>query len=297
MATLLSLIIRDMRFLFPRDFPRLHLPLVASIYLRFRAENMGMVSAALAFTTLLALVPLVTVIVSMVSALPYFDVLLGRLDGFFVDVVLPGMSGRTVAGYVMVFVQKSRKLTGMGLFLLAAASFFLLSTIERVFNHLWRAKRPRPLVRRIPLYLLVMVFGPVLMGAIAGIMSYVVTTSLGFFDEPAWVGRSALKYSSLLLLCGFFTFLYHTVPNAKVKVSDAFYGALLATGIFAVMQKGFELYVMKFATYSTVYGSFAALPIFLLWLYLSWVVIMVGALLAVTLGDPPFGREKSLASV
>ena len=255
-----------------------------TLYTRFREENMAMVSAALAFTTLLALVPLVTVAISLLSALPYFDVVVGRLDGFFMDGLLPSKTGKTIATYVMTFVQKSRKLTGMGLFLLGVTSFFLLGTIERTFNHLWRAKRPRPLLRRLRLYTTVIVFGPILLGAMAAVMSYVVTTSLGFFDEPGWVRREVLKYSSLVLLCSFFMFLYHSVPNARVKKMHALIGSVFATLLFALMQKGFEVYLTKLSVYSTMYGSFSALPIFLVWLYLSWVVIMVGALLVATLG-------------
>lgn len=262
---------------------------------RFREENMGMVSAALAFTTLLALVPLVTVMMSVVSAFPLFDVLVGRLDGFFIDIILPSKSGKTITTYIMTFAQKSRKLTGMGLVLLGVTTFFLLHTIERTFNHLWRAKQPRPLLRRIRLYITVIVFGPLLLGAMAGAMSYAVTASLGFFDEPSWVRREVLKYAALILLCGFFVFLYQAVPNAKVNRLHALQGGLLATLLFALMQKGFELYLTKFAAYSTIYGSFAALPIFLVWLYLSWVVIMIGALWVASLGGvhPQAGTAKT----
>lgn len=259
-------------------------PLLRTLRLRFRDENMAMVSGALAFTTLLALVPLVTVITSMISALPMFDIVVGKLDLFFVDILLPSKSGKTITTYVMAFAQKSRRLTGMGLLMLGVTSFLLLHTIERTFNHLWQAKQPRPLLRRIRLYSTVIIVGPLLLGAMAGAMSYAVSVSVGFFDETAGFKRSVLKYASLLLLMGFFAFLYHSVPNARVKKTHALTGALVATALFALMQKGFEIYLTQFAAYSTMYGSFSALPIFLLWLYLSWVVIMVGALLVASLG-------------
>jgi membrane protein len=258
-------------------------PLFRTFFSRFKEENMAMVSAALAFTTLLALVPLVTVAVSFVSAFPYFDVIVGRLDSFFVDVLLPSKSGKTIVTYVMTFVQKSRRLTGMGLFLLGATSFFLLSTIERTFNHLWNAKQPRPLLRRLRLYTTVIILGPLILGAMAGAMSFAVTTAMGFMDEPTSLHRELFKYAPLLLLWGFFSFLYHSVPNAHVAKHHAILGAFIATVLFALMQKGFELYLTKFAAYSVMYGSFSAMPIFLLWLYLSWVVIMAGALFVATL--------------
>lgn len=244
-----------------------------------------MAIASLAFTTLLALVPLVTVSLSILSALPWFDGLVGRLDNFFVDVLLPSRSGKTIAAYVTSFAHKSRKLTGMGLVLLGLTSFFLLHTIERVFNHLWGAKRPRHWLRRVRLYSTVIVLGPLLLAIFAGLLSYAVTVSLGFFDESAWVHREVLKAASLILLGGFFVFLYYSIPNASVQLHHAVKGALLAVFLFALMQHGFELYLTKFASYSAVYGSLAALPIFLVWLYLSWGVIMVGGLLVATLGQ------------
>lgn len=263
--------------------PKQRPPLFRTFVARFREENMAMVSAALAFTTLLALVPLVTVTVSLISAFPYFDVIVGRLDTFFVDVLLPSKSGKTIVTYVMTFVQKSRRLTGMGLVLLAATSFFLLSTIERTFNHLWQAKQPRPLLRRLRLYTTVILLGPLILGAMAGAMSFAITIALGFIDEPTTFHRELFKYAPLLLLWGFFAFLYHSVPNARVAKHHAIIGAFFATLLFALMQKGFELYLTKFAAYSVMYGSFSAMPIFLLWLYLSWVVIMAGALFVATM--------------
>lgn len=259
-------------------------PLFKTFWLRFREENMAMVSAALAFTTLLALVPLVTVAVSLASSFPYFEVIVGRLDSFFVDVLLPSKSGQTIVTYVMTFVKKSRKLTGMGLVLLGVTSFFLLSTIERTFNHLWQAKKPRPLLRRLRLYTTVILLGPLILGAMAGAMSYAVTTAMGFLEQPTLWQREMLKYAPMLLLWGFFAFLYHSVPNADVAKTHAVTGALVATILFALMQKGFELYITKFPAYSVMYGSFAAMPIFLMWLYFSWVVIMAGALLVATMG-------------
>jgi membrane protein len=263
--------------------PKYRPSLIKTFIARFREENMAMVSAALAFTTLLALVPLITVAFSIASAFPYFEVFVGKLDGFFVDVLLPSKSGKTIVTYVMTFVQKSRRLTGMGLVLLGATSFFLLSTIERTFNHLWRAKQPRPLLRRLRMYTTVILLGPFILGAMAGAMSFAVTTALGFMDEPTSFHRDMFKYAPLLLLWGFFAFLYHSVPNAQVAKHHALLGSFIATILFALMQKGFELYLTKFAAYSVMYGSFSAMPIFLLWLYLSWVVIMAGALFVATM--------------
>jgi membrane protein len=265
--------------------------LLSTVLRRFREENMAQVSGSLAFTTLLSLVPLVTVVLALVSAFPIFDVLVGRLDNLFIEHLLPSKSGGTIANYILQFARKANNLTVAGIVMLGVTSFLLLHTIERVFNHLWQVRQPRPLFYRLRLYCVVMVAGPLVIGAVVTLMTYVVTASLGFLDEPPAVRRVVLKLSVMLLLGFFFAFLYYAVPNARVRRGHALAGGAVASIAFALMQKGFELYIARFAVYATVYGTFAVLPIFLVWLYLSWTVVMVGGLLAATLDDLRPGRR------
>jgi membrane protein len=242
-------------------------------------------SAALAFTTLMALVPLVAVILSVAEAVPFLDVLIGRLDLVVRDALLPTGVAGTVAGSIGRFSHKAQGLTMAGIAVLSVTALLLLNTIERTFNHLWQVK-PRPLLRRLKLYAFVMAVWPFVLGAIAGAMSFAVTVSLGFVDESASVRKIMFKGLSILLLGLFFTFLFYAVPNANVPRRAALTGGLFATVAFSLMQKIFELYLVKSALIKSVYGAFAAFPVFLVWLHLSWVVVLLGGLIAATLSRP-----------
>ena len=264
-----------------RSSPRVRPGLLRNIWQRFGSENLAQTSSALAFTTLLALVPLLSLVVSLAGTAPFFEALIHRLDGVLVENLLPSGSGGTIAGHLGKFAHKARNLTVPGLMVLGLTAFLLMHTIERTFNHLWRVK-PRPLMARFKLYAFAMAVWPFLLGAIAGLMSYAVTVSLGFVDDPTWLRRFLLKAVSMVLLGLFFAFLYYAVPNAPVKRVAAGTGALFATLAFALMQKGFELYLGTFGAFKNIYGTFAAVPIFLVWLHLSWAVVLIGGLIAAT---------------
>lgn len=243
-------------------------------------------SAALSFTTLLALVPLLTIIISIGSALPFSDLLIKRLDSLLVESLLPTGSAGVIAAYIGKFCGKARTLTIPGIAVLGLTAILLLHTIERTFNHLWRVK-PRPYWQRLRLYLVVMVIFPLFLGGIAGVTTFAVTTSLGFLDEPGWMQRPVYKGLSILLLSLFFSFLYYAVPNAKVAKKAALAGGFFAALMFTLMQKGFEIYLANMGSYKSIYGAFSAVPIFLLWLYLSWALILAGGLIAATVFSRP----------
>lgn len=255
------------------------------IFRRFFRENMLQTSAALAFTTLLALVPLVTVVLAVADTIPYFDLLLGRLQPLLRETLLPSGAAGTIAGGIGRFSHKAQQLTVAGLVLLGITAFMLMHTIERTFNHLWRVE-PRPFVARLGLYAFVMAVWPFMLGAVALAMSSAVSASLGLLDELAWVRRTLPKGVSVLLLGLFFAFLYYAVPNVRVTRRAALLGGAFATLAFAAMQKLFELYLASSAMFKSIYGAFAAIPIFLVWLHLSWAIVLFGGLLAATMTRP-----------
>jgi len=258
---------------------------LAGIISRFRSENMMQTSSALAFTTLMALVPLVTVVLSVASAVPYFDLLVGRLELVLREVLLPAGTAGTIAGNIGRFSHKAQQLTLAGIAVLSVTAFLLMNTIERTFNHLWRVQ-PRPIMARLRLYAFAMAVWPFVLGAVAAAISFAVSTSLGFFDEPLWIRRVLLKAVSLLLLGLFFSFLYYAVPNASVSRRAALTGGVFSTLAFAAMQKVFELYLVGSAMLKSIYGAFAAFPVFLVWLHMSWAIVLLGGLIAATLNRP-----------
>lgn len=253
-----------------------------AILQRFYAENMMQTSAALAFTTLMALVPLVTLVLSVADALPYLGQALTRLDLLVRDALLPSAASGTIATNVVRFSHKAQQLTHLGLAVLAVTSFLLLHTIERAFNHVWQAS-PRPFWARLRLYLFVMMVWPFLLGAVAGLVSLAVSVSLGWFADLAPYRQAVFKGATMLLLGLFFFVLYYAVPNAPVRRRAAVVGGVFATLAFAAMQKLFELVIANSSVLKSIYGAFVAFPVFLVWLHLSWAVVLFGCLIVVVL--------------
>ncbi len=258
---------------------------VVRIARRFNDENFDQISASLAFTTLLSLVPLVALILSLLTVLPIFQGLVDQVDQFLVRALLPERSASLITSYIVEFSQKAAKVTLLGLLVLLATAFLLLLTIERAFNHVWSVPEPRPWWQRLRLYVVVLALWPLVVGGVVAATSYAVTSSLGFLDEPPWIGLLLFKVLGLAIAAFFFGGLYHAVPNTRVATSDAAWAGAVAAFGFLLMQKGFELYLTHFPSYTVVYGAFAAVPIFLLWLYLSWAVVLIGALVAATLPE------------
>jgi membrane protein len=255
---------------------------------RFLHENMLQTSAALAFTTLLALVPLVTVVLAVAEMIPYLDLLLERLTGILRETLLPSGAARTIAGGIGRFSSRAQQLTVAGLLFLAVTAFLLMQTIERAFNHLWQVE-PRPFVFRLRLYAFVMIVWPFLLGAVALASSFALSASLGLLDEMTWTRRLLPHALSSLLLGVFFAFLYYAVPNARVRGWAALLGGAFVSLAIAAMQRLFELFLATSGIFRSIYGAFAAIPIFLVWLQLSWAIVLFGGLLAAKLNRPGQG--------
>jgi membrane protein len=263
--------------------------LLPEMFRRFREERFTQTAASLAYTTLLSLVPLVGLVVAVLSDLPFFPVILDQVNTFLVANLLPDKAGVVIAKYTLIFSQKVNRLTWLGVMVLAGTALVLMLTIERALNHVWQVGVSRSPGRRLKLYLVIALLGPLVLGAVFGVTSYVVTASLGFFNEALWVRNALLKGLSAVLLGGFFAFLYFAVPNVPVRLRHAIWGGAFASLAITLMQRGFEFYLAKVPSYTLIYGAFAAVPIFLVWLYLSWLVVLLGALLAATLHrrNPP----------
>ena len=254
---------------------------VLSILRRFRSEHMMQTSSALAFTTLLALVPLVTLVLSVADVVPYLNQLIKRLDFLIQENLLPRGAASTISGSIGRFSHRAQQLTAAGIALLSITAFALMLTIERAFNHLWQVN-PRPLLARLRLYIFAIAVWPFVLAAIAAVISFTVSSSLGFFDEPAWFRKLVLKAVSVVMLWLFFSFLYFAVPNVSVPRRNALLGGAFAALAFAGMQKMFEIYLSSSAVLTSVYCAFSAVPVFLVWLHMSWAVVLVGGLIAAT---------------
>jgi membrane protein len=257
--------------------------LVANVVRRFRAESCAQTAAALSFATLLGLVPMLIVGAALIEILPFGIKLSAALENFLLATLLPEKAGAVIAKYLGQFAHRAERVTWIGLAALAVTALLQMLTIERTFDTIWKVQRRRAWLKRLGLHLLALLAGPLVFGGALASITFLATASLGLVDEPHWVSVAFLETLPLVFLAGLFGLLYWALPNRPVARWHAGFAGVLAALAFVGMQRLFALYVVKLPTYTLIYGAFSAVPIFLLWLYLSWSVILVGALVTAEL--------------
>lgn len=250
---------------------------------RFFDDQCPQVAASLAYTTLLSLVPLVTVAITLFAAFPVFGDLMIQVKIFLLTNMVPEMAGKIITVYMVQFSEKAAKLTMIGVAVLAITALLLMQTIDRAFNTIWRVRQQRSFLHRVLTYWAALTVGPLLLGASLSITYYLLTLSLGYVKHIPLIGEFSLRLVPTLLMTLTFSLLYFAVPNRHVPFRHALIGGLVAGIGFELMKKGFAWYITSFPTYKLVYGAFAAFPIFLLWIYATWLVILIGAVIAATL--------------
>jgi len=266
----------------PRDFGGLA-AFARAVALRFHEERCLQLAGSLTFTTLLSMVPLITVALAIVTAFPVFGQFTGRVDEWLAENLLPRQIAAAITGYIGQFSQKAAGLTALGTAVLAATAVMTMLTIDRGLNQIFRVTRPRPLVQRLLMYWAVLTLGPILIGASISMTSYLVSESLGLVKRLPILGEAILRGAPVVLTSAAMTLLYLVVPNRRMRVRDALFGGLIAGILFELMKRAFVIYIARFPSYTLVYGAFAAVPIFLVWLYLSWLVVLAGAAVSATL--------------
>ena len=273
----------------PRSFGELAAFLRAA-YLRFTEDRCLEIAGSLTYTTLLALVPLITVVLAVGTAFPVFGTFTSGVDEWLAQNVLPAQISGAITQYLAQFTEKAARLTAVGIVFLAVTALLMMLTIDQALNQIFRVVRERPASRRLLVYLVVLTLGPILIGLSLTMTSYLVSSSLGLAKGVPQLGEVFLRVVPVLLTSAAMTLLYVWVPYRRVYLGHALIGGLLAGILFELMKRGFGLYVTNFPTYTAVYGTFAAVPIFLVWLYLSWVVVLLGA--AVTALLPGYYRSE-----
>lgn len=263
--------------------------LLVRVVRRFRDERCAQTAAALSFVTVLGLVPMVVIGATLIEALPFGIKLAGALEKFLLSTLLPDKAGAVIAKYLGQFAQRAGRTTWIGLGALAATALMQMLTIEHTFNAIWRVRTGRPWLRRVAMHAVALLAGPLIFGAALAAITYLAAVSFGYFDEPRWLRIVFAQGLPATFLAFLLALLYWAVPNKPVSRWHAGMAGILVALAFAGMQRLFALYVVQFPTYAAVYGTFAAIPIFLIWLHLSWSVILVGALLTAEL--PAAGRR------
>jgi membrane protein len=251
---------------------------------RFREERCLQIASSLTFTALLAVVPIITVTLTLISAFPVFRELMLNAQQFLVENMLPE-SAENIALYAERFAENAARLTAVGIGFLFVTAMIVLLTIDRALNQIWRVQRRRPTVQSVFIYWALLTVGPLLIGASLSLTSWLVSESMGLVKDVPYAGEVTLKVFPILLTGIAFTLVYIAIPNRRVLIRDALSGGFLAALAFEGMKHGFAAYITHFPTHKVVYGAFASVPIFLLWIYLSWLVVLSGAVVAAVMPD------------
>jgi len=247
------------------------------LWLRFRDDKCFETAGALSYTTLFAVVPLLTAMVAILAVFPAFAGLREHVSNFIFRNFVPA-SGEAVQGYLFQFADNASKLTIVGILFLLASALMMLASIEDRFNRIWRVPSPRKGSARFLLYWAALTLGPLALVAAVAASSWVFAQPV--LSRAGDVGVLGLRLVALLpfaVTWAGLAILYQLVPNCRVRWRDAIAGALAGALLFEAARNGFAWYVKDLANYQAVYGALAAIPILLIWIYLSWVIVLLGA--------------------
>jgi membrane protein len=269
----------DRFFSYARD----RLGFLAFVLRRWGEDRCPQVAGSLTYTTLLALVPLFTIVVALLSSLPFFEDVMVQVKIFLLLNLVPEIAGKIITVYMQQFSGNAARLTGVGLAGLFVMALALLFTVDKVLNAIWRVDDRRALWHSVLGYTVLLAAGPVLMGASLWATSWLVAASLDQVSVSRPVHQFVLRIVPISVSAVAFFIAYRFFPNRHVPWRHAAAGGLLAAVAFEVMKSLFAQYVRLVPTYSLVYGTFAAIPIFLLWVWLSWLVVLFGAEFTVAL--------------
>ena len=248
---------------------------------RARDVKMAQVAGSLTFTTTLTIVPLFAVALALFTAFPLFVEFRGAVENAVLK-ALPGQISDTVLGYINQFALKATRLTAVGLIFLAVTAIAMMVTFDRVMNDIWRVKNRRSLTQRVLIYWAILTLGPLLIGASLAASSYVWAQSgETVSDLPRWL-RGAIDYVPAILSGFAYAALFVYVPNRRVAWRDALIGGFIAAILAEIFKHAFGEFVSR-GTTGSIYGAFAVLPLFLIWIYLSWYAVLFGAAITATL--------------
>ncbi|HEX6363915.1 MAG TPA: YihY family inner membrane protein [Albitalea sp.] len=251
-----------------------------TLRLRFREDRLGVTASSLTFTTLISLVPLLTVMLAVFSAFPMFATFQSSVEKYFLQSLVPPTIAKPVLAALTQFAAKANRLGTAGLVVLVFTAIAMMLTIDRTLNAIWRVRRPRPIAQRVLVYWAAVTLGPLLLGASLSITSFALTASQGLVGGRGGGVSVLLDVLVFGLLAAGMAALFHYVPNTTVRWTHAFAGGLFVAIGFEIAKRVLGWYIRTVPGYAMVYGAFATLPIFLVWIYLGWVIVLLGAVIA-----------------
>lgn len=246
---------------------------------RFREDRLGLTASSLTFTTTIAMVPFFTVALALFTVFPMFAKLQGRLQRWLIESLIPDNIARQVLGYLNQFASKASGLGIAGLILLLVTAIALILTIDKTLNSIWRVRNPRPLAQRVLIYWAAITLGPLILAVSLSTTSYVFSASRGVVGSGGLL-KLVFDTFEFILLAGGMASLYHYVPNTSVKWAHAWAGGLFVAAAIEIAKRVLGYYLSLVPTYSVLYGAFATAPILLVWIYVAWVIVLFGAVIA-----------------
>ncbi len=247
---------------------------------RFREDHLALTASSLTFTTTIALVPMLTVMLAVFTAFPMFGRFRNQLERYFVQSLVPDNIAKPVLAALTQFSDKASRLGTVSLLALVVSALLLMLTIDRTLNDIWRVRQPRPLAQRVFVYWAAATLGPLLLGFSLSFSSYAMSASKGWVGALPGSWGVLVDVAEFALLAASMAGLYRVVPNTFVRWGHAWAGGVFVALGFELAKRGLALYLGKVPVYSTIYGAFSVVPIFLIWLYLSWVIVLLGAVIA-----------------
>jgi len=259
----------------------------ARVYMRLRDIQLARTASSLSFTTLLAVVPLASIGIAFVAQFPVFERGLAAFESFLLRDLLPTATASLVHEHIMRFAEQAARLTGVSIVFLCITAGLAMFTVEREINRIWGIRHGRSLPRRVILYALALTAGPVVIGASISITTWAIAQSLALVPLRKTFGEGIVRALPFVFVATGLTLLYKFVPARRVATPPALAGGLAAALLLEAAKSMFALYLTRVPTYQAIYGAVSALPVFMVWIYLSWIIVLAGAAISATLADGP----------
>ncbi len=266
---------------------------------RIMALDITRVSSSLTFTTLLAMVPFFTITLIVISAFPMFSNLTEGFNNFISNTLMPDASAKVIGEYVYSFRDKASNLTAIGIIALAISAILLIMTIEKTFNQIWNVTTQRPLLNRLLMYWAILTLGPVAIGLVSSTWALMFKESNFAFYYPVAAAAVHITFS-VVFSTAVLILLFRCVPAAYVPLKHAALGALITAAVLEIARRAFGYYMSNFNSYELIYGAFATIPVFLLWVNMLWAILILGAVLTASMSywqGSVFLRKNNTADV
>lgn len=257
-------------------------------------DKVTITAGHLTYVTMLSLVPLMAVLVAVMASMPAFEDLRETMQDLALQNLVPS-TGEALEGYLSTFIENARQLSAIGVSFLFIVAIMLMHNIDKSLNRIWRVTKKRRFAVSFSVYWMILTLGPILMGLSLGASSYLLALTAAADVYVRGINSLMLTLLPVISTTVAFLLVYVTVPNKVVKARHAIWGALVAAVLFEIAKNGFSIYLQVFPTYERVYGAVATIPILIMWIYLSWNIILIGAEVTASM-EEYVGADKALTA-